>query len=81
MEGNNLNTHEILAWSNARRHGEVVPATICDQGVDRPLVAVQAVFGNLEPLEATRASRRGIVYLGEVDNDRAYERSSVTERP
>jgi len=72
VEGNNLNTHEIVAWGNARRHCEVVPAAVCDQGVDGPLVAVQAILGHLEPLEAARAGRRGIADLGEVDNDRTW---------
>lgn len=70
MEGNDLNTHKIVTWGNAAGHGEVVPAIIGNQGVDRPGGSAQAILSDLEPLESGCSSSRRIVDLGEIDDDR-----------
>lgn len=37
VQGENLDSHEVLTWSNAVWHVEVPPSTVGEEGVDSPL--------------------------------------------
>lgn len=66
MEGDELDTQQIVARSNASRHVEVMPTSVRNHGVHSPFSVTQTVLCNLEPLKARGASSCGIVYLGKV---------------
>lgn len=48
----NLVTEEVLARLDATRDGERHLALVCDELVDGPRLTGEAVFVNLEPLQA-----------------------------
>lgn len=58
MKSNELDTHEVVAWRNARRHREFLPAKtlavhVLDHGVDSPDTGRSHCVGrDLEPREA-----------------------------
>lgn len=66
VEGDELDTQQIVARSNTSRHVEVVPTSVGNHRVHSPFSVTQTVLGNLEPLKACGASSCGIVYLGKV---------------
>jgi len=51
---NELNSHEILTWCYAGRHGKAIPALAragtSHHGINCPLSPVESFFRNLEPL-------------------------------
>jgi hypothetical protein len=73
VESEKLNTHEVLARSDAAGHGELLPSEtsgvgVLDHVVDTPDTGgSDSVTGNLEPLEASSGSGNSIVDLGKVD--------------
>lgn len=69
VKGEQLDAHEVVAGGDAAGHVEVVPAAVGDHVVDSPDAVVEALLGDLEPLEAGRAGVGSIVDLGEVDLD------------
>jgi len=51
VQGDELETHEIVSWSNARGHLEVGPSASRDHAVNTPAAAasVKTLFKDLEP--------------------------------
>jgi hypothetical protein len=75
VQSDELMTHEVLAWCDARRDRERDFALVCDQTVDTPLaVRAETVFVDLEPLEASDGERGGVGHLREVGDDGALVR-------
>lgn len=67
MESEQFNPHEVISRRNARGYIEVIPPAVLNHSVNGPLssAGVEAVFRNLEPLEARVCSGSGsIVNLG-----------------
>lgn len=78
VESEQLNTHEVVAWLDARRHVEVVPAAVADHGVDSPRASAHAGFGDLEPLESAGTSAGGVGNGSEIDGDRPYKKKDMS---
>lgn len=81
VQRNELGTHEVLARSDTGRHVEVGPAVVGDQVIDGPFAVAEAGFGDLEPLEPGGAGGGGVVDLGEVDDDGAWKKDTLADRP
>lgn len=70
VEGKQLDAHEVVSRSNALRHGEVVPATIGDHCVYSPgSVVVEAILGDLEPLQIKGGGDARIIHRSEINGD------------
>lgn len=67
MKGKSFDLEEIVSGSKARREGGVVPALTGVHAIDTPGGAGETVLADLEPVEAGRAGRRGVVDLGEAE--------------
>jgi len=52
VEGDDLDSHQVLAGGDALGHVEIVPAAVGDEGVDCPDAVVETGVGDLEPFLA-----------------------------
>lgn len=72
VQRDELNTHEIITWSNTSRKSEVVPASVRDHGVDSPFAICKTIVGDFEPLKPSRASRGSVTHFRQPVTNRSY---------
>lgn len=70
MQGDKLNSHQVIARSNAGRHLKVLPAIVVDHAVDTPRSAagVKSVFSDLEPSKPFCVGASCVADLGKVNH-------------
>ena len=77
MKGDELDSEDVVAGRNARRHVEVAPSTVLDHVVDAPRISsyIEIVLSHLEEFQiGSDLSRSGVVNLGKPCRDRAVVR-------
>ena len=74
VQRDNLSPQQVLAGGDATGDLEIDPATVGDHAVDAPFAgAVEAVFADLEPLQARAGRGSCVVNLCEVEHGGAFE--------
>src|SRR3569833_1072006 len=76
VQGEDLDAQQVLAGGDALGEVEVGPAVVGHHAVDAPLLVarVEAVLGDLEPLQAVERGGGGVVDLGQVGHDGPHVR-------
>jgi len=68
VQSDDFGAEKIVSWCDAGRKGEVLPAAAIDHAVYAPVSgAVEAVFGDFEPLQAVGLSGCCVVDFGPGD--------------
>lgn len=82
MKSDQLDSHEVVAGCDTRRHVEVLPTGIANHTVDTPLSIVggKTVLSDLEPLETASVSGCSVWDLREVGHCRAYHWPQIAVR-
>lgn len=68
VESDEFSSEEVVARSEARRHLEVMPASLLDHGIDTPFSTVQTLLSNLKPAETRGTGACRVVDLGHVEH-------------
>jgi hypothetical protein len=67
VKSEGLDLKEVIAGRQARREVGVMPAASSVHTVDTPCAAGETILADLEPVEARRARRGGVVNLSEAN--------------